>query len=53
MSEPFQPPVTACPDELIPLVTQVVEQDAATIFRILWRAIGEWHLEGTLDRPDS
>jgi hypothetical protein len=51
MSEP-QPVVTACPDDLIPLVTQNVEQDAATIFRILWKTIGEWHLEGILDRPD-
>lgn len=46
-------PVAVCPDELIPLVTQVVEQDAATIFRILWQIIGEWQIEGVLDRPDA
>lgn len=45
------PPVVACPDEFVPLVAQLAENDAQALFRLLWQAIGEWHLQGILDEP--
>lgn len=43
----------ACPDDLTPLVTQLVENDARAIFMLLWRAIGNWHLQGLLEEEAS
>lgn len=44
---PAHPPVVvACPEDLEPLVAQLVENDARQIFTLLWRAIGNWHLQG-------
>jgi hypothetical protein len=30
-----------CPDDLIPLITQIVDNDAAQLFRVAWRWCGE------------
>lgn len=43
------PLVIICPDDLIPLVGQCAENDARAIFRVLWKTIGEWHLQGLLE----
>jgi hypothetical protein len=44
---------TLCPDDLLPFVTQVVENDARQIFQLLWRAIGDWHLLGLLEEESA
>jgi hypothetical protein len=37
-----------CPDSLLDLAAQAVENDARAVFMLLWRAIGNWHLQGLL-----
>jgi hypothetical protein len=45
---------TACPaGPLLELAAQAAELDARRIFRVLWRAIGEWHLAGLSDRDGA
>lgn len=48
--EPF---VLVCPKDFEGLVAELVENDARPIFRLLWRAIGEWHLAGLLEEEAS
>lgn len=51
--QPLPPVVVTCPDDLLPLVAELVELDARPIFRVLWHAIGEWHLQGLLDEDQA
>ncbi len=39
-----RPVVVECPDDLLPIVAQVVDIDAARLFRVCWRWLGEQHL---------
>lgn len=47
------PDRVACPDDLVPLVTRLVENDARPIFTLLWRIIGNWHLQGLLEEQSA
>lgn len=47
------PVYVLCPEDLLPLVAEVVENDARAIFRHMWAVIGEWHLAGILDKETA
>lgn len=51
--ELLPPVVVQCPNDLISVVAQLAENDARPVFRLLWRAIGDWHLLGLLEEEAS